>query len=250
MATSHEEVDADAPRDVDQLGVERVAVDDPGPSADSSIAAPCRLRIISTPAQPGATALRPPEKPAIRCGSISPVIDLEIGADVAAVDPDLGAALGAPEMHVLVGVARVVVADAIARRRSPGRSSPPARRGCWHGADRWRRGSRCARARCRRASRARSSGGSTIAVRHRPGLVGDHHDGVAPPARQLGQRRRADRRRQRLLDRAARIGQRRALGRLEDRDLEIVGEIDVEPRAPMVETNLHAPALAQTRLDR
>jgi hypothetical protein len=56
-----QEVDADAARDADSSAWNGLSSISPGPISASSIAAPCRLRIVSTPAQPGATALRPPE---------------------------------------------------------------------------------------------------------------------------------------------------------------------------------------------
>ena len=46
----------------------------PGPMRPSSMAGPWATRTVSTAARPGHTALRPPEYPAIRCGSIKPVM--------------------------------------------------------------------------------------------------------------------------------------------------------------------------------
>ena len=134
----------------------------PGPSADSSIAAPCRLRIVSTPAQPGATALRPPEKPAIRCGSIRPVTIFRSAPSKPRSSQISVPRAVRPRWTCWLGVARDVIADAIARDDVGAGHLRQLVGACWRDAARWRRGSRCARARCRRARASASSGGSTM----------------------------------------------------------------------------------------
>jgi hypothetical protein len=234
-----EEVDADPPGDVEQLLMERVALDDAGPERRFEH---CRAVQAAHGVDPRAARCHrfPSAREArheVRLDQAGH--DAEVGAEQPAIDPQLGAAAGATEMDVLARVARLVIADAIAphdvgaghRRQlvggvgamQPGRNEDLDPFG-WHP---------------RRLERGQQ-GRQHDPIRHRPRLVGDHHHRVAPAAGDLGQRRRPDRLRERRRHRPAGIRQRRSFRRLQHRYVEVVGQRDVQPRAPVVEANLHS----------
>ena len=170
--------------------------------------------------------------------------DLEIGADQAAVEPDLRTTLRPPEVHVLGDVARVVVADAIACDDVGAdhlRQLVDAVGAMQPGGDEDLDALAGDAGALERLQQRRQHDG----VGDRPRLVGDDDDGIAAPARQLGQGLAADRLRERRRDRRGRIVERRSLRRLEHRNRQIVRQPHVEPSAPIVESNVHARHLAK-----
>ena len=74
---------------------------------------PCQTWTVSKAAMPGQISLRPPEKPAMKCGSISPVVIFSSACDVTRVDPDGHAARALAQVRVLVASLAVMVLDAV-----------------------------------------------------------------------------------------------------------------------------------------
>ena len=77
------------------------------------------------------------------------------------------------------------------------------------------------------------------AVRHRPSLVRDHDDGVAPASRDVGQRRRADRVRERGAHRLDWIRERCGTRALDHLDVRAGGDLDLESRSSVVDSSMH-----------
>ena len=217
----------------------------PGPTLSSSIVGAVRAAHRLDAGEPGATAFAAARVARHEVRLDEPGDDLEIGGHEAAVEPDLGAARRAAEVHVLVGVARDVVAEAIARRRSSAlvisTNSSRVLARCRPVATRISMRSRAMPARSRVAQDRRQDD----AVGHRARLVGDHHHRVAPPARQLGQRRVPIGAASAAVDRARRdrpAARPSAGSTTETRS--VVRQDDVKPAAPVVEADLHASDLA------
>ncbi len=89
---------------------------------------PCQTLIVSRAARPGQISFRPPEKPAMKCGSIRPDGDLQVGRYVAGIDPRRHAAGRLAQEGMRGEVPPHVVLDAVVLEQSPGR---PSRSSSW-----------------------------------------------------------------------------------------------------------------------
>ena len=174
----------------------------------------------------------------MRCGSMSPVTIFRSALMKPRSSQISVPRAGAPEMHVLAqGCARRGCGNGSARR-SRRWSSRSARRGCLPDASpvatRISMRSRAMPA----ASRVRRIGGRTMPLG--TGRVLSEITTTASrrpaPAPASGASRPA---RQHLVDRRGGIGKRCALRRLDDRHVDVVGQAYIQPRAPIVETNIH-----------
>ena len=121
---------------------------------------PCHTRIVSSAARPGQINFRPPEKPAMKCGSIRPVVIFNSASDVPRVDPHGHAARALAKIRVLVALVGRDDSRCDSSRPLADRPSRPTPRPGSGGAGPWPPGSESRAGECPPTSSASRIGGS------------------------------------------------------------------------------------------
>ena len=199
-----------------------------------------KVRMVSSWATPGATILRPPDQPAMKCGSTSPVANPELRLDEPPVELHrCAASRGDPEVDVGRGVAREVILDPHRVEHPPVTDElrellalvGPVESGCDEDGHVF--------ARDPGIQQAANQGSEKQAIRHRSGDVAHENARGVPAPRQLARRRRADGLGERPVDSPRRIvdGRHRVLAH--HRDFAALGHAHRKPSAAVFELHDH-----------